>query len=340
MDGEAWAGTSAATPLAEHGVLRSSSFDETWAFLRAKNYDIQPVRTRSLREHFDAAIGAVYLQHLTVAFMAYGTELEISSTAPLEADYCVHLPLDGWVKIRSGRDIVQRGSGHATIVSPSNHFSASLSGDCRRLLLFVNHQALADCLAAMLGDHPKERLIFDLDTDPSQPCGRRLSHAVRYAAQEFETKDSLDGNGVVMTQFEQYFMTLLLMSQPNNYTEALHRRDNGVRPGDVKRAIDYVHANVERAINIQDLVTVSGVPGRTLQQHFQDFVGTSPMGYIKRIRYRGAHDDLRRSDGEHSVSEIAARWGFSHMSRFAAEYQDRFGELPSATAGRRLSGKD
>jgi len=31
------------------------------------------------------------------------------------------------------------------------------------------------------------------------------------------------------------------------------------------------------------------------------------------------------------LSDIAARWGFWHLSHFAADYKSMFGELPSET---------
>ena len=37
---------------------------------------------------------------------------------------------------------------------------------------------------------------------------------------------------------------------------------------------------------------------------------------------------------EESITEIAGRWGFSHMGRFAVEYRKRFGEPPSQTLRR------
>jgi AraC-like DNA-binding protein len=34
------------------------------------------------------------------------------------------------------------------------------------------------------------------------------------------------------------------------------------------------------------------------------------------------------------ISDVATRWGFFHPSRFARQYQERFGELPSDTIRR------
>lgn len=38
-------------------------------------------------------------------------------------------------------------------------------------------------------------------------------------------------------------------------------------------------------------------------------------------------------DGSATVSEIAYRWGFGNLGRFAAQYRQRYGHPPSRTLG-------
>ena len=323
------------TPLHEHAVLRSGSFEETRSFLRQKSLEIQPTDPRSLSDGFCAAIDGAYLTRMYVGFMAYSAALEISAVTPLESDYGIHLPIDGRLELRDGKRAHLCDAGRAVVVSPADRVETTVSECCQRLLLSINRHALDNHLATMIGDLPGKRLVFAPRTGPGDSRGQRLANAVRYAAVEFARKESVTGNDVVVAQFEQFLMTLLLMTQPNNYSEALSAGGNGVRPKDVKRAIDYIHGNLGHAITLDDLVGAARVPGRTLYQHFHDFVGTSPMGYVKRVRFEQVRDDLKKSKGDGTITEIAGRWGFTHMGRFAAEYRRRFGELPSVTAGRR-----
>jgi AraC-like DNA-binding protein len=72
-----------------------------------------------------------------------------------------------------------------------------------------------------------------------------------------------------------------------------------------------------------------------LIQHFRDFKGTSPMRYLRAARYQKVRETLRRAEPEESITEIAARWGFSHLGRFSVEYRRRFGESPSGTLRRK-----
>jgi transcriptional regulator GlxA family with amidase domain len=106
-----------------------------------------------------------------------------------------------------------------------------------------------------------------------------------------------------------------------------------VVPGGVKRAIDFMHANLGREVTIADLVTVANVASRTLFKHFKDFTGVSPMRYLRERRLDRAREELERA-GEASVSGVAMRCGFGHLGRFAGAYRRRFGESPSTTARR------
>jgi transcriptional regulator GlxA family with amidase domain len=68
---------------------------------------------------------------------------------------------------------------------------------------------------------------------------------------------------------------------------------------------------------------------RTLQQGFQRHLGMSPMAYLRLVRLRGAHRDLRTADPCHSsVALIAHGWGFTHLGRFAAAHKSMYGQTP------------
>ncbi|WP_063048076.1 helix-turn-helix transcriptional regulator [Nocardia vulneris] len=110
--------------------------------------------------------------------------------------------------------------------------------------------------------------------------------------------------------------------------------DDGAQASTLQRAIDYVHANVDRRITLAELAETTGVSERALQYAFHSHCHTSPLGYLQQVRLDHAHADLRAAAvaGDNpTIAEIAARWGFTHPGRFAASYQKRFGRPPSRT---------
>ncbi|WP_069265908.1 helix-turn-helix domain-containing protein [Paraburkholderia nodosa] len=70
------------------------------------------------------------------------------------------------------------------------------------------------------------------------------------------------------------------------------------------------------------------VSRRTLQYCFQDVLGMAPATYLRALRLNGARRDLcGRAAG--SVQDVAAAWGFWHLSQFATDYRRMFGMRPS-----------
>ena len=110
--------------------------------------------------------------------------------------------------------------------------------------------------------------------------------------------------------------------------------DKPIAPASVKRALEYINAELGSPLGISDIAAAAGVAGRTLFKHFKDAHGASPMQYLRNARFEKVHRALLCAEHTDNVSAIALRWGFSHLGRFAIEYRQRYGEPPSQTLTR------
>ena len=102
-------------------------------------------------------------------------------------------------------------------------------------------------------------------------------------------------------------------------------------PRDVKRAVAYLQANLQRSVPVVELAAQAAVSERTLHEHFRVFLGLPPSKFGVRLRLAAARRALQSPANRESVTEIGLAHGFSHLGRFAQSYRDAFGEPPSAT---------
>jgi transcriptional regulator GlxA family with amidase domain len=102
---------------------------------------------------------------------------------------------------------------------------------------------------------------------------------------------------------------------------ALRRLEKSIAPASVKRAVEYMNAELGSPLGITDIVVVSGVAGRTLFKHFKDAYGTSPMHLQAPGSIRFTKRCHASSSRQHFVSCITL--GFTHLGRFSVEYRKR-----------------
>jgi transcriptional regulator GlxA family with amidase domain len=101
----------------------------------------------------------------------------------------------------------------------------------------------------------------------------------------------------------------------------------------LSRAVDLIDSEPATPNTVSDLARVAGTSVRSLQAAFAEHLGLTPMEYLRRVRLARAHQDLVAAvpgDGL-SVADIAYRWGFGHVSRFAAAYREHYNQSPSQT---------
>lgn len=109
----------------------------------------------------------------------------------------------------------------------------------------------------------------------------------------------------------------------------------------VRKARDFVMSQPDEALVVADLCRHLNLSRRTLQNIFQNTLGLCPLAYLKSMRLNAVQRELLSPDSRHhTVQDIAAAWGFWHMSQFATDYKRLFGERPSATLLRRAGGPE
>jgi AraC family ethanolamine operon transcriptional activator len=107
---------------------------------------------------------------------------------------------------------------------------------------------------------------------------------------------------------------------------------NSNRQIGMRRAFEYLRHNRETRVSVSDLLEVSGISERSLQYAFREAFGVTPLAFMKRRRLHFARQQLQTACHEDtSVSKVATGLGFYELGRFASDYRQIFGQLPSET---------
>jgi len=98
----------------------------------------------------------------------------------------------------------------------------------------------------------------------------------------------------------------------------------------VQRALGVLEERCDEPVYLSDLCEAAGVSERTLRSAFQRIHGVSPVRYMHRHRMRQVRRALLEGDASATrVSDVAARFGFANLGRFAVEFRALFGLSPS-----------
>lgn len=121
-----------------------------------------------------------------------------------------------------------------------------------------------------------------------------------------------------------------------------NRDSSSALPADLVRALSWLRGHLSEPIQLERLAQISGVRPRTIEAHFKTFLRTTPLGWVRQMRLARARQELLSGGSQASITDIAMASGFSQLGRFAAQYRQTFGELPSATVQkmRSVSAKD
>ncbi|WP_137169014.1 helix-turn-helix domain-containing protein [Marinomonas sp. FW-1] len=102
-----------------------------------------------------------------------------------------------------------------------------------------------------------------------------------------------------------------------------------------KKVVDcarqFLDRHLDEPVTVTQLCEITNVSRRTLQYSFESILGVSPIQYLRISRLNGVRRSLVQAKSDQSVSDIAAQWGFWHLSQFAKDYKQLFGETPSKT---------
>jgi AraC-like DNA-binding protein len=321
-------------PLSEHVVLETSDLAEVNRHLRR----LAPRRLAFAtdRRRLAARLHAVPLPCVTPMYVSYGGDV-VDVLSGDEAFYFVHVPLTGRVEITQDGRQFTTASGSAAVASPTAPLELRWQPEATAMVFRIEGKALEGALVDLTRLPVDRPLRFQPRMDVTRQPGAGWMRAAMFLADELNQTGALASHPVVAGDLQRMIMRGLLLCQPNTYTAVLESETAGVDlPPHVAAAVAVIESAPESALTVEDLAREVNASPRLLQSGFREHLGVSPMHYLRDERLRRVHEDLTGSDPAHrpTVAEVAYRWGFTHLGRFAHDYRTRYGEPPSTTLRR------
>lgn len=249
----------------------------------------------------------------------------------------IRLGLAGACEHRLAGETVLLSQDWAVVQSPEDLAKIKTSESFQTLALTIKASAITGELENRLARSAGAGIRFAREMNMRTVLGQRFRpQAIRLSLEPDKNSADRSERSLALQEMERSLVSLLIEGHRRNYTRLLNR-ETSAGPWQVRAVEEFIHEHADLPLSLGDLAALTGVSARTLQFSFSKHRGVSPMQFLRATRLDRVRGELLRPDNRTSVTDSAARWGFLHFGRFAAEHRQRYQEMPSASLRRTKS---
>lgn len=299
-------------------------------------HDLKPARARAAG--FSARHNCAAFDGFSINYVAYGGSVCIDPGC-LERFFLLQIPLAGTAQIRAGlAELEAAPERTASLLSPTIP-TRMMWRDCAQAILLLDRRVLEQRAAALSG-RASGTVEFDPVIDLETPAGVVLRTRL---AELMTIAERLGPSGrlsaIAMADWREMLLDHLLNGQRHGLSDAITTFSGRAErlPRALRAARDHLTDNAGEPLDLAQLACASGIGIRALQLGFRRHFGQSISQMLLDMRLAALHARLAQGSPDASVTDIAFELGFTHLSRMAGAYREKFGETPSATLRRRLS---
>lgn len=308
----------------EKGLLDEDDGSREWAPLDWTRFRHEPENYKT--KYADASLG-----RLRAVLLADRSATQFKIRSPLVDAFwvCVFEQGGGELSVPHSRErmIVDTSAGMIREDLPGTWSTASDNNSRLGIRIPAGH--LRGKLEALLDGQSADGLSFHPVFDMTRGAGATIRRLLGSLFVELAQSDSLLSNQIATRSFEEHLMLCLLLGLRHNYSELIHRQTSSCAPRNVKRAEDFMLANVNAPVTIEAIANAAGCSVRALQIAFRRSRGTTPMAALQRFRVEAARAEMLSCRRPQSLATIAASYGFSNSGRFSQLFRHIYGVNPS-----------
>lgn len=283
-----------------------------------------------------AKLHGVQADALSLWRLEYGEAVSVKETRPGGEFLIVQLPLTGTVTVQCDEGQWSVSPGTGLIMPSSVPHQLSWEAGAAQIILKVPLQRLHEQYFGLTGSTSRGPLRFDREITLKATDGEQWSALLRYFCEQVAQPHAL--GWLKVKTAEEALIRHLLCAQSATLRTHFLGEDSIQVPQRLQRARAYIEAHLSDDITLDDIARHSNTSPRTLTRMCRLQYGVSPMQLVRDLRLDQIRQALINATVDNSVSEIALRWGYTHLGRFAAAYRQRFGEAPHDTLQKKRRG--
>lgn len=247
--------------------------------------------------------------------------------------FTLHVPLVGAYQVtHRGADIRSDWRGTAVYQPGTGPLFARLAAGYRALCVTFDPATVYDVLGSMLGRPSVGPVTFAPTLNLASGQARGWAGLLLSLRRNMDDPHTLLTEPLVAGPIAEGILNGFLLAASHSHSAALREPTPPGRTVAVRAAVDLMESDPRAPLTVSAIAAHSGVSVRTLQNAFRRQMGMPPLTYLRDVRLRRAHQDLRDGDPTvESVAGIARRWGFGHPGRFASAHEAKYGEMPLKT---------
>lgn len=293
---------------------------------------LSPFRLRpSSDEQFTSQIWGTALDKLGVVQFSTGTHLDV--------DIPEHLEYFDFIIARRGKAVVRTGGQEievlpgqsGVILQPGAQVEMRLKSGYDQLHLRVSPATLISSAELLFGGAVGSQIRFGEPRINFARTSSTWAATLVGVAEDGYRGVTTAPHSLMARQWAEAIVTSILTTLPNTLAPQFDAGVPRIPYRSLSRATAYIDAHLADSLTVAEVAEAAGVSVRSLQRGFKDHYDASPVAFIEDRRLAAARRDLINASPRESVTDVGYRWGFTHLSRFAAAYARKYGELPSAT---------
>jgi AraC-like DNA-binding protein len=311
----------------DHEEFRSRDPDEAHAWLR-NAYADHHLKISGSSEDFMFSCDITRLDGMSFGHMRHSMAVDVDVFAGLRDLSIVEHRGGGAVSVMIGPEILNLRAGECFLLPPDRPYRAAWNS----VMAEVTTLSFDDLQRDALGLVDRGTVNIDFTRPITPAAGRHWSQTIRYVRGSVSKSPLLAAAPLARRELDWLVSSAVLACFPNSTLDAESASYPSDTPQPLRRALAFIDEHAGDPITLNEIAVAARLSPRGLQASFRRHLDTTPLAQLRRVRMERAHLDLQNAEpGDTSVAALAARWGFTHLGRFAVEYRRRYGSSPSQT---------